>query len=52
MINNETTKDSLIEKNLNAIKFTFSELIKEARTIGHNKMSIRELKRRLICYTI
>ena len=45
MINNETTKDSLIEKNLNAIKFTFSELIKEARTIGHNKMSIRELSR-------
>lgn len=45
MNNDETKKDSLIEKNLNAIKYNFSELIREARTIGHNKMSIRELSR-------
>ena len=45
MNNNETIKESVIEKNLNTIKYNFSELIKEARTIGHNKMSIRELSR-------
>lgn len=45
MTNNETTKDSIIEKNLNAIKFTFSELVKEARMYKNNRMSIRELSR-------
>lgn len=41
----DKTKDSIIEKNLNAIKFTFSELIKEARMYKNNRMSIRELSR-------
>ena len=45
MNNNESIKESVIEKNLNTIKYNFSELIREARTIGHNKMSIRELSR-------
>lgn len=45
MTSDEITKDSIIEKNLNAIKFTFSELIKEARIYKNNRMSIRELSR-------
>lgn len=45
MTSDEITKDSIIEKNLNAIKFTFSELIKEARMYKNNRMSIRELSR-------